>query len=110
MNDIGNFISTVGFPIAIATAFAYVIYKVGKKLIEKVFEIFSNMEATNKIVTATNEELSGNIKKATANNEELMNTIRVVTGTNKELAKTNSILASKIENKLDIVIERLDHK
>lgn len=37
-------------------------------------------------------------------------TCETLTHTNEELVKTNSILASKIENKIDIVIEKLDNK
>lgn len=75
MNDFTNFIGTVGFPIAIACALAYVIYVLAKLMLEKILVAFDT-----------------------------------ITHTNEELVKTNSILASKIENKIDIVIEKLDQK
>ena len=73
MNDISNFISTVGFPIALTSGLLYGFYKLGVIVINKIIVAFDT-----------------------------------ITHTNEELVRTNSILVSKIENKIDIVIEKLD--
>lgn len=73
MNDIANFIGSLGFPIAISCGLVYIIYVFLRILLEKIISAFDTM-----------------------------------THTNEELVRTNSILVSKIENKIDIVIEKLD--
>lgn len=73
MNDVANFIATVGFPISITCGLVFIIYQILKVIVEKIIVAFDTM-----------------------------------THTNEELVKTNSILVSKIENKIDIVIEKLD--
>lgn len=73
MNEITNFISTLGFPIAVACALGYALYKILRIIVDKLIVVFD-----------------------------------AITHTNEELVRTNSILASKIENKIDIVINKLD--
>lgn len=75
MNELTNLINTVGFPITVAVAVGFALYKVMLMILQKVMSVFDT-----------------------------------VTEANQELVKTNSILVNKLENKIDIVIEKLDNK
>lgn len=82
MNELSNFITNVGFPISITVGLLYVIFKTALIIVNKIIVAFDRIiEANEKITEA-----------------------------NGELVKTNTILASKIEGKLDIVIKKLDDK
>ncbi|MGL5353326.1 MAG: hypothetical protein ACRDA5_08360 [Clostridium sp.] len=73
MNDIGVFISNVGFPIALVCGMAWGFYKVVMMVLKPIFERF-------------------------------MKTLDSITDTNKTLVKTNSILADKLDKKMDKVL------
>lgn len=82
MNELTNFITTLGFPIALCVGLLAFIYKLGLIVITKIITAFDRItEANDKITEA-----------------------------NGELVRTNSVLVSKIEGKIDLVIKKLDDK
>lgn len=58
MIEVGTFISTVGYPIAIGCGLAYIIYKLSLIVINKILIVFDNVIETSKQLTETNRELS----------------------------------------------------
>lgn len=86
MNDISNFITTVGFPIALAVGLLYGIFKVVNIVIDKIITAFDRITLANEKLSETNKE---------------------VVNTNKELTETNNLLAVKVMDKLDIVIDNV---
>lgn len=54
MNDLGNFVSNVGFPITIALGACYVFYKVFTSLFQRVLKTCEDLTDTNKKLVETN--------------------------------------------------------
>ena len=54
MNDLGMFISNVGFPITVACAVGFVLYKVFIIMTKKIIEVFDVITQTNKQLVKTN--------------------------------------------------------
>jgi cell division protein FtsB len=54
MNDLGMFISNVGFPITVACAVGFVLYKVFIIMAKKIIEVFDVITQTNKQLVETN--------------------------------------------------------
>lgn len=57
MNELGTFISTVGYPIAIGCGLAYIVYKLALILITKIILVLDVIVETSKQQTQTNKEL-----------------------------------------------------
>ena len=58
MNELGTFINTVTYPVAIGCGLAYIVYKIALVIINKLLVVFDNIIETSKQQTATNKELS----------------------------------------------------
>ena len=82
VNQVSSFITSVGFPIFMTCVLLYGIYKISRPLVERLICAF----------------------------DKAVQSFDVITKTNEELVRTNSILASRIENKMDIVIKKLDDR
>lgn len=54
MNEVSNFIATVGFPMAIACGLLYIIYVTFKTLIAKIIVAFDTITHTNEELVKTN--------------------------------------------------------
>lgn len=57
MNELGQFISTVGFPIAVACAVGVAFYKVTRVILEKVIVTFDKITLANDELVKTNSVL-----------------------------------------------------
>ena len=58
MNELGTFINTVTYPVAVGCGLAYIVYKIALVIVNKLLVVFDNIIETSKQQTATNKELS----------------------------------------------------
>ena len=62
MNDLGMFISNVGFPIAVACSVGFVLYKVFIIMAKKIIEVFDVITQTNKQLVETNSMFASRLE------------------------------------------------
>lgn len=82
MNEVGAFVSTVGFPIAIACGLIYIVYKALMIVINKVITVFDVITETNKELTVTNSllviELKGQISNIDKKVDKVLENTEVI--------------------------------
>ena len=57
----GSLVSTVGFPIAIALIFTYILYKILKVVLDRFLKSLDEITESNKILVQTNASFVGNV-------------------------------------------------
>lgn len=77
MSEVSNFVSNVGFPIAIACGTLYIVYKASALLIAKAIEVFDGITSTNKELAETNKMLAEGVVKKMDRLDEKMDSILV---------------------------------
>lgn len=87
MSELGTFISSVGFPIALTCGLLYGIYIVIKLIINRIIKAFDTIIEAVQTLTKTNE---------------------TVTKTSEELSRTNAMLVGELKNKINDIDKKLD--